>query len=270
MATALTVLRRELGKRIGLFHRAQALTGSVSGFTLDGVADAGGHWNNCWAWPTDGAEEFQERLITDYTNKAFTIDPVWDTGPSPDDYLEIHQFRPGLLTDILNWAIGDAFPEASVLQVIEMPVEADNAYTLPEAVPEDGLPMVRLLDVQYKLTDDSDWISWRRVEFALLGNGTQFELKEQLADSATLRVRGQRRLAQMVDETDEVEVDFPKTEILYACAAVRLYERARNLVPQLGAEEIDKALADWRQKATEMKQKHGDEPPIMRAKIPVL
>lgn len=270
MATALTVLRRELGKRIGRFHRAQALTGSVSGFTLDAVADPSGHWNNCYAWPTDGDEAFHERLITDYTNKLFTIDPVWDTGPAPDDYIEIHQFRPGLLTDFLNMAIGDAFPEASVLMVVEMAVEADNAYTLPEAVPADGLPMVRLLDVEYKFTDESDWINWRKVAFELLGNGTQFELKEYLIDSATLRVRGQRRLAQMVDETDEVEIDWPKTEILYACAAMRLYERARTLVPQLGAEEIDKGLAFWRQKAAEMRQKHGDEPPTMRAKIPVL
>jgi hypothetical protein len=275
-ATSLNVLRVEFSKRIGLY--IEGFSGgdaTTTTFSLHNVADADGYWRGCWAFPrgtaipTNFDAPTWERLIDDYASRWFTVGAAFISAPALQ-FIDIHQFQPTKLTDFLNWAIGDAFPEASVLQVIEMPVEADNAYTLPEAVPSDGLPMVRLLDVEYKVTTDAGLVQWYPVEFALIGNGTQFELKERLTDSATLRVRGQRRLSQLVLETDEVEVDFPKAEIIYAAAAVKLYEQAENLIPTMQSQNIDKGLALWRGRLRDMKVRHGDDPAPLRAKIPVL
>jgi hypothetical protein len=120
MTTTLTELRRELSKRIGLFHGAPVNTGDATMFRFADVGDADGHWDNSWAWPTSGPELSHERLVRNYSGAYFIVYPAWDSGPNVGDDMEVHQFRPTMLTDLLNWARGDAFPNVGILAVVEL------------------------------------------------------------------------------------------------------------------------------------------------------
>jgi hypothetical protein len=73
-----------------------------------------------------------------------------------------------------------------------------------------------------------------------------------------------------VDEDDEIELDFPQTEILYAAAAKRLYDQAFNLVPYLAEDHVEKMIKHWRIQLAEMRMQHSADKPIRRAQIPEL
>lgn len=268
MATEAKTLRDEFAKRIGIYYQGEVSWITGNQFTLS-TYEADGYYVNCWAlymYSDEGTEYDVERRIVDYTSGVFTVQPDWGSiAPSVGSELRIMQFRPSVLFDVLSWATGDVFPEASILLVEELSTEADNAYMLPAG-------MMSLSDVEYKTTGQSGAFPyWIPVEFRLIGDGKQFELLEPVPVGATLRVRGRAPLTSTISGPDTViEIDFPQTEILYAAAALRLYERASQLVPELTSGQVDKGLLYWRRKLIDARRKHGREKAVLRAKIPVL
>jgi len=270
MTTTLAELRRELSKRIGLYQEDTIESATVTTAQLTNTADADGHYDNSWLLPHDTvAPATWERRVSSYAGRIFTVAPPWSAGPTGS--MEVHQFRPTMLTDLLNWARGDAFPNVGILNVIELSASGGPTYTIPGPVgPPAGAAIVNLRDVCYKLTDSSDWVNWRPVQWEPTGDGLSFTVLESLPDSATLRVRGVSPLSALVDEVDEIEVDFPHTEILYAAAALRLYNQAFNLVPYLAEDHVKSMIKHWRGVLAEMRMQHSFEKPIRRAQIPEL
>ena len=270
MTTTLAELRRELSKRIGLYQEDTIESATVATAQLTNTADADGHYDNSWLLPHDTvAPATWERRVGSYTGRIFTVAPPWSSGPSGS--MEVHQFRPTMLTDLLNWARGDAFPNVGILNVIELSASGGPMYTIPGPVgPPAGAAIVNVRDICYKITDSSDWVNWRPVQWEPTGDGLSFTVLESVPDSATLRVRGVSPLSALVDEDDEIELDFPQTEILYAAAALRLYNQAFNLVPYLAEDHVEKMIKHWRRILAEMRMQHSADKPIRSAQIPEL
>jgi len=261
--TTLAELRRELSKRIGLYQEDTIESATVTTAQLTNTADADGHYDNSWLLPQDTAPATWERRVSNYAGRIFTVAPPWSSGPTGS--MEVHQFRPRMLTDLLNWARGDAFPNVGILKVELLAATGGPTYTIP------GTPaIVNLRDVCHKIADSSDWVNWRPVAWEPTGDGVSFTVLEHLPDSATLRVRGVSPLSALVDEDDEIELVFPQTEILYAAAALRLYNQAFNLVPYLTEDHVKSMIKHWRGWLAEMRMTHSAEKPIRSAQIPEL
>lgn len=261
--TTLAELRRELSKRTGLYREDAIESATTTSAQLTNTADADGHYDNFWLLPQDTVPGSWERRISGYTGRIFTVAPAWSLAPT--GRMEVHQFQPGILTDLLNWARGDAFPNIGILKVELLSSTGGPTYTIP------GTPaIVNLRDICYKVADSSDWVNWRPVQWEPTGDGVSFTVLERLPDSATLRVRGVSPLSALVDEDDEIEVVFPQTEILYAAAALRLYEQAFELMPALAETHVEAGRKRWRAKLAEMRMQHSAEKPIRSALIPEL
>lgn len=261
--TTLAELRRELSKRIGLYHEDTIESATTTIAQLTNTADADGHYDNSWLLPQDTTPATWERRVSGYTGRFFTVAPAWSVAPT--GILEVHQFRPGMLTDLLNWARGDAFPNVGILKVELLAATGGPTYTIP------GTPaIVNLRDICCKVADSSDWVNWRPVQWEPTGDGVSFTVLERLPDSATLRVRGVSALSELVDEDDEIELLFPQTEILYAAAALRLYNQAFNLVPYLAEDHVKSMINHWRGWLAEMRMQHSAAKPIRSAQIPEL